>query len=146
MVMSSRVAARPATSGPTRPELIWLFVVAAIVFIVALLLPHEPDRLDVTMENPSDYLLYVSASSPADDTLTPVAIISPRTSVEITGVLDRGADWVLHISAAGRDAGSVAVDRADLVDGAYAIPSAIGDRLADEGVVSDIELAPNRGR
>lgn len=146
MVTRQRVAPSLATAGSAAAERVWLVAVAAIVSVVALLLPHEPDRVDLTMQNPTDYLLYISASTPDDTTMTPVAIISPRTAVEVTDVIDRGADWVLHVRAPGVDAGVLAVARTDLLDGTYTIPAAIGDQLVADGVVTDVELARVRGR
>ncbi|MGB0112584.1 MAG: hypothetical protein WBP59_05145 [Ilumatobacteraceae bacterium] len=139
--------APPATATSTsRSETTWLLITAAVVLLIGVLLPLGPDRVDVTIQNPTDYLLYVSASTPVDDTLTPVAIVSPRTTLDVSDVIDRGDAWVLHVRSPGSDAGVLTVERASLLGGDYTIPTIIGDELAAAGVVSDVELDQNRGR
>ena len=111
----------------------------AVALLIALLLPHEPDRVAVTIDNPSDHQLYISASSPEDPTLSFVATVGPRTTTSTSDIIDRGSIWMLHLRTLGASAGSIEVSRADLVSGDVTIPLSINDDLAAAGVPVDVE-------
>ncbi|WP_040494073.1 hypothetical protein [Ilumatobacter nonamiensis] len=117
----------------------WSLIVAVVVTVsIGLMLPAEPDRVTVTIDNPSDHRLYINASTPDDASLSFVTIVGPRATKSMPDVIDRGSTWVLHLRTAGAPAGTVEVSRADLVNGSAVIPSTIDDDLAAAGVPADV--------
>ena len=118
----------------------WSLCAAVLVTVVfGLALPHEPDRVTVSIENPTDHLLYIKASTPHDDTTSLVTIVGPRSTKVMPDVIDRGPSWVLHLRTLGAPAGTIEVSRTDLVNGSVVIPIAINDQLAAAGVPADID-------
>lgn len=125
----------------------WSLVVAAIVTAtIGLSLPHEPDRVTVTIDNPLDHRLYVDASAPDDPGRTFVMIIEPRSTRSMPHVIDRGDEWVLHLRTRGAPAGTLTVSGADVAAGPITIPASVGDALVDAGVPDDLgDLRPSAG-
>lgn len=124
----------------------WSLVVAIVVTVsIGLMLPVEPDRVTVTIDNPTDHRLYINASTPDDTNLSFVTIVGPRATKSMDDVIDRGAVWVLHLRTLGAAAGTIQVSRADLVNGSAVIPLTINEDLATAGVPvdwDDPETAP----
>ena len=116
-----------------------LAILAIAVFAIGMTLPRGPDRVDVTIDNPTDYRLYIEASSPGDTASTHVVVVGPQTIVTTRDVIDRGAEWVLDIRSSGSAAGTLHVDREALVDGTFVVPSWVGDDLHDADVPSEVE-------
>lgn len=101
----------------------WSLVVAVVVSVsIGLLLPHEPDRVTVTIENRSDHRLDITASTPDDPGLSFVTIVGPRTTKAVPYVVDRGPTWVLHLRIPGTRAATIEASRADLASGSLVIP------------------------
>jgi hypothetical protein len=118
----------------------WGSAVAVVVTVsIGLMLPHDPDRVSVTIDNPTDHLLYINATTPEDPTLSFVTIIGPRAVTSMPDVVDRGATWVLQLRTSGAPAGTIEVSRADLVNGSVRIPLSVNDELAAAGVPVDVE-------
>jgi hypothetical protein len=103
------------------------------------MLPVEPDRVTVTIDNPTDHRLYINASTPDDTSLSFVTIVGPRAIKSMPDVIDRGPIWVLHLRTLGAAAGTIEVSRADLVNGSAVIPLTINDDLAAAGVPVDVD-------
>lgn len=122
--MGVTTGVRPVHSGRARrvpAEWSALLVAVAVTVVIGLLLPYEPDRVTVVIENPTDRLLYLHASSPDEGTRTMVGIVSPQSTI-VREVIDRGPDWVLHVETAGVSSGLLDVARSELVGGGFAIP------------------------
>ena len=122
--MGVTTGVRPVHSGRVRrvpAEWSALFVAVAVTVVIGLLLPYEPDRVTVVIENPTDQVLYLHASTPDGRSRTMVGIISPQSTI-VRDVIDRGPDWVLHVETAGVSSGLVDVSRSELVGGSFAIP------------------------
>ena len=119
----------------------WWSLVGAVVVTVSigLMLPVEPDRVTVTIDNPTDHRLYINASTPDDTSLSFVTIVGPRAIKSMPDVIDRGPIWVLHLRTLGVAAGTIEVSRADLVNGSAVIPLTINDDLAAAGVPVDVD-------
>ena len=118
----------------------WSLVVAVVVTVsIGLMLPVEPDRVTVTITNPTDHRMYINASTPEDTSLSFVTIVGPRATKSMRDVIDRGAIWVLHLRTLGAPAGTIEVSTADLVNGSVVIPMTINDDLAAAGVPVDVE-------
>lgn len=121
----------------------WGLAVAVVVTaVIGLALPPEPDRVRVTIENPTDHRLYINSSSPDDGSINYVAVIDPRSTATSDPVVDRGISWVLHLRTLGAPAGTVTVSRDDLIDGSFAVPMWVNDDLAAAGVPPDLATAP----
>ena len=121
--MGVTTGVRPVHSGRVRrvpAEWSALFVAVAVTVVIGLLLPYEPDRVTVVIENPTDQVLYLHASTPDGRSRTMVGIISPQSTI-VRDVIDRGPDWVLHVETAGVSSGLVDVSRSELVGGSFAI-------------------------
>lgn len=113
-------------------------VCIAIGFGVAL--PTGPPTVTATVHNPTDYRLYVKASTPSDDTLSFVGVVGPDGTLE-SEVIDRGSDWILHLRTLGSPAGEIAVTRSELTSGTVRIPDSVTDDLRAAGV-KPIAAAP----
>ena len=120
----------------------WSLVLAvAVTAVIAWIVPFEPDRLTVTIDNPTDHTLYISASTPDDPTSTFVMTAAPRSTTSMPDVIDRGDSWVLRLRTLGAAAGQLDVSRSDLEGGSVVIPLSINQELAAAGVPTDVETA-----
>jgi hypothetical protein len=136
------------TTGPNGVERVgrkgaavesWSLVIAvAVTVAIGLTLPWEPDRISVTITNPTDHRLYIHASTPDDGSLSAVTVVSPRSAVTANDVLDRGPRWVLHLRTLGSPAGTIEAARTELMDGSFTVPISINDDLAAIGVPVDL--------
>ena len=113
-------------------------VCIAIGFGVAL--PTDPPTVTATVHNPTDYRLYIKASTPTDDTLSFVGVVGPDATLE-SDVIDRGDDWILHLRTLGSPAGEIVVARSELTGGSVRIPDSVTDDLQASGV-KPIAAAP----
>jgi hypothetical protein len=117
----------------------WSLVIAiAITVAVGLLLPWEPDRVSVTVTNPTDHLISVTTATPSDSSLTQVITVAPRSTTTAHDVIDRGSLWVLHLRARGASAGMLEISRSELLGGSFTIPTWINDEHAETGVLPDV--------
>jgi hypothetical protein len=117
----------------------WSLVIAvAVTVAVGLFLPWEPDRVSVTVTNPTDHLIYVTTSTPSDGSLTQVIAVAPRSTTTAHDVIDRGSQWVLHLRTRGASAGTLETSRPELLGGSFTIPLWINDELAAAGVLPDV--------
>ncbi len=123
---------------PTQTERLSFVIAVAVTALIAWIVPFEADRLTVTIENPTDHTLYISASTPDDPSSTFVMTAAPRSTTSMPGVLDRGASWVLHLRTLGAAAGRLDVSRSDLEGGSVVIPLSINEALAAAGVPIDV--------
>lgn len=129
----------PASRHRTRLGEWWGLVVAVgATAVVGLALPREPDRVEVTITNPTDHRLYINSSTPEDGSITYVTVVEPRSTTISHPAIDRGDEWVLHLRTLGTPAGTIAVTRSELVDGSFTIPVSINDDLAAAGVANDL--------
>jgi hypothetical protein len=104
----------------------------------------DPARVDqLTLRNPSEYPMFVTMSSGDGSGRFPLAVVGAGESVVITEVLDPGANWRLSMTAQGRDAGSIQLDRGqvEVAGGVIVIPDTVPQRLRDAGVAPP----PRRG-
>lgn len=136
---------RPDRSGERVGEWWGLAVAVLITAVIGVLLPHEPSRVRVTIDNPTDHRLYIRASTPDDGSLSQVAVIEPRSSSTSHPVLDRGDPWVLHVRTLGSPAATMQVPRAELVDGSFTMPISINATLAAAGVPTDLSPVDEPG-
>ena len=117
----------------------WSLAVAVVVTVaIGLVLPWEPDRVTVTITNPTDHVLYITTSTPNDDSLSQVLVVGPRSTATADDAIDRGSQWVLHLRTRGTSAGTLETSRSELVDGSFTIPKWVNDGLAAAGVVPDV--------
>ena len=131
--ISERVDERAAPSDfYERWGALVIAVCLAIGFGVAL--PDGPSTITATVHNPTDYRLYIKASTPTDDTLSFVGVVGPGATLESPHVIDRGGDWILHLRTLGSPAGEIAVTRNELTSGSVRIPDSVTDDLEAAGV------------
>jgi len=125
---------------PVHPGRVWhltdewgaLLIAVVVTVGIGLLLPWEPERVTVVIENPTDELRYLHASTRDDGTRTMVGIASPGSTI-VRDVIDRGPEWILHVETAGVSSGLVEVSRTELVAGSFAIPVGFDGGLQPEG-------------
>ncbi len=116
----------------------WSFAIAFVVMLaIAIVLPVGPDRVSVTIINPTDHRLYITSSTPTDDTRSSVLVVSPRSTATAHDVIDRGPRWVLHLRTLGASAGTIEATRTELSGGSFAVPESINDDLARAGIPTD---------
>lgn len=129
--------AAPSPGPSTRVAAGALAVLAAVAATfgldAAIGIPAHVDRL--TVVNETDYDLRVTAGRPGADSVVVLGSVGKRATAELIDLLDRGDVWVLHFRGQGVDAGSVEVDRDDLVAGdwTYTVPDAVPRRLEAAG-------------
>ena len=115
-----------------------LAVAVAVTVAIGLLLPWEPDRVTVTITNPTDHVLYINTSTPSDDSLSQVLVVGARSTATADDVIDRGSQWVLHVRTLGTAAGTLETSRSELVDSSFTIPMWINEELAAAGVAPNV--------
>ncbi len=139
--MSPRTGTKPETtrgrpSSLLQHDLAAVLAAGLIAAALCTLLLREPARVEqLTVTNPTEYELTIQARSGPDRAWMPVAVVSPGTSVMALDVIDQGETWSFRLTGQGRDAGTLDVSGAQLRDGGWrlAVPTAIGDRLRDDG-------------
>ena len=116
-----------------------LAIAAAVAAAIGLLAPWEPDRVSVTIDNPTDHRLYIHPTTPTDDNQSFVLIVSPHSTATARHVIDRGEQWVLHLRTPGSSAGTITASRDELTDGSFAVPMTINEHLTLAGVPADTD-------
>jgi hypothetical protein len=136
--VQERVVDRMGGRGEAVAEF-WSVVIAVVITVaVGLVLPWEPERVSVTVANPTDHLIYVTTSTPTNASLTQVIAVPPRSATTADDVIDRGSQWVLHFRTRGASAGTLETSRSELLGGSFTIPTWINDELAARGVPPDV--------
>jgi hypothetical protein len=112
-------------------------VAAAVASLVATsLIWQSPSRVSsITVRNPTEYELFVSAGRPGSGTTMPLVIVRPGDTREVRDVVDMGDQWVLQFRSQGRDAGDLVLHRAELEAGGWfvTVPTSIGQALRNQG-------------
>lgn len=136
----------PASRHRTRlGEWRGLAVAVVATAVIGVALPHEPERVEVTITNPTDHRLYINSSTPDDGSISYVTVVEPRTTTTSHPAIDRGDSWVLHLRTLGTPAATLTATRSELLDGSFTIPISINDDLAAAGVHPDVAPAPPAG-
>jgi hypothetical protein len=137
----SATAIRPKDpkAVPVRSLVLWggLAVVIALVAVLAAGAMRGPKFVsDVTIDNPSPYVVSVDVAPANSSEWTQLTAISPDTTTSVSQVVDQGGTWVFRVSSAGADGGVFTVSRADLAQSGWkvAIPASIIARLRAENV------------
>ncbi|MGA9276905.1 hypothetical protein [Ilumatobacter sp.] len=119
-----------------RAEWVSFLIGALIALVIGISLPFEANRVEITIHNPTDHRLYISATTPEDSTETPVAVVEAQAT-RTADVIDRGPDWTLHVRSTSTYSGTATATRTELTSGVYTIPTRIGDDFTAAGVIPD---------
>jgi hypothetical protein len=139
MPSSSTRARRPA--APARLGTRTVAAGAVVALSVALIwvlssVSRSPDRLGLTLDNPTEYDVTVAARSADETAVVAIGTVARRSRQRIDGVLDQGDRWVFEFSSGGADGGELAVSRVELEAAGWRlqIPSGVADRLRATGL------------
>ena len=119
----------PAVTSVSASEWTGLVIAVFVAAVIGLIVPSEPDRVTITIDNPTDYRLYINAHTPEDDSSTFVTIINPHATHTARGVVDLGPTWILELRTLGSAAGNLTVSHRDLTKATYTIPAEIDRQL-----------------
>ena len=93
----------------------------------------DPDRVDLAVENPTDFDVHVSVSGPDGGALL-LGIVEADSVKPFSLVVDQGDRWTVSFAYAGVETTPVEVGRDDLLDGPVVVPDAVGPELRAAGV------------
>lgn len=132
---------RPAAHQRPRRAGLAVAVVAAIATVILLFaitssLLTGPDRVDVTIENPTAYTLDVEVRSGDGGTVHELGPIGSSSTRLFTGVIDQGDSWAFEFSYGGVPAGEVVVDRSEVEAGPVVVPDGA------EAALDEADLPP----
>ncbi len=133
----SRPSARPR---PRRAGLA-VAVVAAVAAIVVLFaitssLLTGPERIDVTIENPTAYTLDVKVRGGDDGPVHELGPIGSGSTRAFAGVIDQGETWVFEFGYGGVLAGELTVEKSQVEAGPLIVPESA------EAVLDEADLPP----
>ena len=131
----SRPSARPRSRQVRSAALI----VAAVAVAIALLaitssMLTGPDRVDLTIENPTAYHLSVDVRGAEDGSVLGVGTVSAESTGEFPRVIDQGEMWWFEFSYGGVVAAEVTVSRSALEAGSVVVPDSAGEVLRQAGL------------
>lgn len=131
----SRPTARPRNRQVRSVALI----VAAIAATIALLaitssMLTGPDRVDLTIENPTAYHLSVEVRGAEDGSVHRLGTVSSESTRDLTGVIDQGEMWWFEFSYGGVIAAELTVSQSTLEAGPVVVPDSAGEVLAQAGL------------
>lgn len=130
----------PRAAGPPLARMIIsvLVVVAAAVMLSGgiLSLLEEPERTDVTVDNPTAYPVHVRVESAEEGSGLGLGTAHSESSRTFTGVVDQGERWRFEFRYGGIDAAEVIVTRDDVAAGPIVVPSSAGRVLREAGVAT----------
>jgi hypothetical protein len=114
----------------------WFAATAAAAVAVAgswLLVPGEPGRVDLAIDNPTDHDISVAARGGDDDGWQPIATLEASSARSIEDVYDHGGRWVFRLSGRGRGVLDLTVSRADLEAAGWSleVPVRLNQQLTD---------------
>lgn len=113
------------------------FGAAAIITTTSLL--AGPDRIDMTIENPTAYEISVEVSDASGGPTHELGRIGADSSRELRGIVDQGDTWSFAFSYGGIRAAEATLERDAILDGPVVVPSSVETVLAD----SDLPPPPS---
>jgi hypothetical protein len=112
--------------------------------VLTQFLVADPARVDeLTVRNPTEYPMYLSLAGAEGSSPSPLMVVGAGGTVVMTDVLDPGPTWRLSMTAQGRDAGVMKLERAQVLaaGGLIVVPDSAAQRLRADGVAPP----PSRG-
>jgi hypothetical protein len=96
----------------------------------------DPGRVDIRLENPTDYDMTVLARTPDRAGHVVVATVESGDEKLVQEIVDLGDQWVFDFRQAGVDAASLEQSRAELEGSGWTVtvPASAGDRMTEAGV------------
>lgn len=131
----SRPSARPRSRQVRSAVLIVVAIAVAIaLFTITSSMLTGPDRVDLTIENPTAYPLSVEVRGAEDGSVLLVGTVSSERTDEFAGVIDQGEMWWFTFSYGGVVAAEVTVSQSALETGPVVVPDSAGEVLAQADV------------
>jgi hypothetical protein len=128
-----RTANPPQRRARTLLAMALLVVAVTGLLVSASRLVRGPRFVDqLTVRNPTGFVVDVSASDEQGNGTVPIAALEPHSTTVIESVIDPGDPWILDFRIAGRRVGTQRVSRAQLErdDWRVEIPDAIVTQIA----------------
>lgn len=138
MASSTAALARPSPQIQHRRRdfvatLATLIVGAVLIAAVNSLLA-DPDRVDLTVENPTAFDVTVDVRSAEGGGRLGLATIDPGTSKSLSGVIDQGERWFFEFSYGGVNAPPLEVSRDVVTAGPVVVPAIVEQLFLDAGL------------
>ncbi len=138
MPTSTPALARPSPQIQTRrldvvATLATLIVGAALLAAVNALLV-DPDRVDLTVENPTQFDVNIDVRSLEGEGRLGLGTVDPGTSKSLSSVVDQGGRWLFEFSYGGVKAPPVEVSREVVTTGTVVVPEIVGELFLDAGL------------
>lgn len=131
----TRPSARPGTNRVRVAVAVIAGLAAAIaLFFVTSSMLAGPERVDLTIENPTAFPLRAEVSDASGGSVQGLGPISSESTRDFAGVLDQGETWVFTFSYGDVVAAEITVDRARVQSGPISIPDTADQTLRDAGL------------
>jgi hypothetical protein len=133
----------PPQQAPTRLGRDIALIATGAVLAVALILGvlaavRSPGYVDhVTIANPTQYAVDVYVTSGDGHSRVALGQVAPGDRHAFSTVVDQGDRWVVHVSSADTDGGTIAVSRSNLErhNWAVTIPDQVATKLTAGGAI-----------
>lgn len=105
-----------------------VLIAGASVFLV------DPDRIDLTIENPTGYRVHVEVRPTDGGSRLGLGTVSPDGSKTFPEVIDQGESWLFVYTYAGVTSPPVELSRESITDDTVVIPDSFAEQLRDAGL------------
>lgn len=110
-------------------------VAGAALIAGASVMMADPERVDITIENPTPYRVHVEVRPAEGGGRLGLGAVSPGTSMTFPRVIDQGERWLFEYSSGRVDSPPVEMSREALTNGAVVIPDSFEEQLRDAGLL-----------
>jgi hypothetical protein len=113
-----------------------LVVVIVTVAVIPRVLANPATVSRVTVANPTPYPMEIDVTGAHRDGWMGLGTAERESTTVMQSVVDQGDTWTFHFRSQGLDAGELQLSKNELQRSGWrvAIPAAVGERLARQGV------------
>lgn len=106
---------------------------AGLMWLVTLGL-NEPSRVDVTVANPTDYIINVHVRPGDGGGGHGIGTLAPRSTRTFKEIADQGEQWRFDFNYAGIEGASVLIPRARVAADVITVPGSVAAEFAEAGL------------
>ncbi len=109
-------------------------IVGAVLLAAVIALLADPDRVDVTIENPTSFDVDVGLRSADGGNRHALGTVDPGSSKSLSSVIDQGERWLFEFSYGGVDAPPLEVSRDVVTKGTVVVPGVVEELFVAAGL------------